>query len=212
MSYDLDFYVPAGAPVPAKAELEAYFTDRPWYQMRGTQAFYGNQDSGVYFSFELGAGSDDEDAGSGDEDASGEEDEPARPADGLEPIGLSFNLNYVRPRIFGLEAEREVGALVSRFGLSVDDQQIGGMGRGPYSAAGFLEGWTTGNAFGYRAIVDQIKKDPGSEGSFFNTVLSAAESERCWRWNIRRAELQRELGDEVFVPRISFMRRGGGIR
>src|SRR5262245_52231785 len=188
MSYDLRFWVPAGAPVPSQAELEEYFRGRPWYAMQGSQAFYGNEDTGVYFSFELG-----------------------EPSDG-EGVGRSFNLNYFRPSIFGLEAEREVSAVVERFSLSVDDPQIQGMGRGPYSRDGFLSGWNTGNEFGYASIVAQVKKDAGTEGSLFNTVLPAAELERCWRWNLQRADLQRELGDGVFVPRISFLRRDGGIR
>jgi hypothetical protein len=211
LSYDLDFCVPEGAPAPTTAELEAYFKGRPWYQVNGTQAFYGNEDTGVYFSFELEGESPSED----DEDpreAGAEGAEAEQPADGLRPIGLSFNVNYVRPSVFGLEAERELSALVERFGLSVDDPQMNGMGRGPYSAAGFLAGWRAGNAFGYRAVVEQIRKEPGEQGSVLTTVLESGELERCWRWNIQRADLQRELGEDVFVPRISFLRRDGGIR
>jgi hypothetical protein len=191
MSYDLTFRVPAGAPVPTATELEAYFRGRPWYQVQGRQAVYGNEDTGVYFSFDLVEPSEDEEQGA---------------------AGLSFNVNYMRPSIFGLEAERELSALVARFSLEVHDPQIGGMGRGAYSPAGFLSGWNTGNEFACVSIVAQVKKDAGSEGSLFNTVLPSAELERCWRWNVARGDLQRELGDDVFVPRISFLRRDGGIR
>lgn len=208
MSYDLDFCVPEGAPAPTTAELEAYFRGRPWYQLNGTQAFYGNEDTGVYFTFELEERSPDED----EESRAAGEGEEEDPADGLRPIALSFNINYVRPSVFGLEAERELSALVERFGLSVDDPQMNGMGRGPYSAAGFLAGWGHGNAFGYRAVVEHIRKEPGEQAATFTTVLESAELERCWRWNLQRADLQREMGEEVFVPRISFLRWDGGIR
>jgi hypothetical protein len=206
MSYDLGFRVPAGAPPPTPADLAAYFKERPWYAVKGSQALYGNEDTGVYFTFEFepfGAGGEEEDEEGG---------EAPRPDDGLQAVPLTFNVNYVRPSVFGLEAERELTAVVQRFGLSVDDPQMNGMGRGPYSPQGFLAGWNSGNAFGCRAVAGQIRKDPGSEGSFFRSVLPAAELERCWRWNLRRGALQAELGEGVFVPRISFLRREGGIR
>jgi hypothetical protein len=209
VSYDLSFCVPEGAAAPTVAELEEYFRSRPWYQLNGSQAFYQNEDTGVYFSFDLEAPASEED---GDPDDAAEGARPGPPQDGLRPIPLTFNVNYVRPSVFGLEAERELGALVERFALSVDDPQMNGMGRGPYGPAGFLAGWNTGNAFGYRAVVEQIRKDPGGQGSTLTTVMESAELERCWRWNIQRAALQRTLGDDVFVPRISFMRWESGIR
>jgi hypothetical protein len=201
MSYDLQFCVRAGASAAKAGELEAYFRGRPWYQLQGSQAFYGNEDTGVYFSFELGASVEE-----------GGEDDAARPQDGLQAIPLSFSVNYVRPSIFGLEAERELTALAERFGLYVDDPQMHGMGRGAYSPAGFLAGWNAGNEFGYLSIVAQVKQQAGSDDGLFDTVLPAAELERCWRWNLQRNDLQRELGDDVFVPRISFLRRDEGIR
>jgi hypothetical protein len=202
MSYDLQFCVRAGATAPTAGELEAYFRGRPSYQLlQGSQAFYSNEDTGVYFTFDLGVSA--EEAG---------EAEAAPPQDGLQAIPLSFNVNYMRPSIFGLEAESELTALVERFGLSVDDPQVHGMGRGAYSPAGFLAGWNAGNELGYRAMVAQVKQQAGSEGDLLDMVLPAAELERCWRWNLQRNDLQRELGDDVFVPRVSFLHRDGAIK
>lgn len=111
----------------------------------------------------------------------------------------SFHLHYFRPHIFALEAEPEVAAFVENFGLEVDDTQIHGMGQGPYSSEGFLRGWSAGNLFGIRAILSR-------EGASDVDVLPTREIERCWRWNFRRDFLQRELGEDFFVPKIAFLR------
>src|SRR6185295_3902350 len=35
---------------------------------------------------------------------------------------------------------------------------------------------------------------------------------RHWRWNYGRSDLEEQLGDEVFVPRITYVRRDGRVR
>jgi hypothetical protein len=72
-----------------------------------------------------------------------------QPNDGLVPTGLSFNINYIRPHFFGLEAEPELAALIEHFSFLIDDPQRQGMGRGKYSREGFLRGWNAGNLLGY---------------------------------------------------------------
>ena len=57
-----------------------YFENRDRYEVANGQAWYSNDDTGVYFVFEW----DDSADGQG---------------------GPSFNLNYYRPHIFGLEGE-----------------------------------------------------------------------------------------------------------
>lgn len=189
MSYDLYFRrSPSAGPVPAE-DFRRYFAQRPHYTLQndGDVAFYGNEQTGVYFSFERGAREDEGD----------DEELAAFPPDDQGDAGVAFNLNYYRPHVFGLEAEPEVRAFVAHFGLSVDDPQIGGMGRDAYSTEGFLNGWNAGNMLGYRSVFGQ-----GLAGTESPTSLPSAEIQRIWRWNFHTPALQAELGEDVFVPRI----------
>ncbi len=102
-------------------EFESYFNSRPHYTLNGDQAFYENEDTGVYFSFDYAP----------------------------DELGtVAFNLNYYRPHFFGLEAAPEVEAFVWAFNLTIDDPQIEGMSDGPFSVDGLLRGWNAGNRFG----------------------------------------------------------------
>ena len=204
MSYDLSFLVRNGEATPTAESFREHFRSRRGYTEQGGEFWYQNEDTGVYFSFDLHEG---EDVGE-DLDADG----AASVDDGLRATCLTFNLNYFRPHVFGLESEREVSALVARFSLLVDDPQNEGMARGPYSSVGFLRGWDAGNLFGHRAILGQMDK---GEPSISNPRLDALPKETLesiWRWNYGRPQLQHELGDDVFVPRIQLVRDEGAPR
>lgn len=190
MSYDLDFLVQADrAPLAADA-LREYFGLRRWYEDQGSQFWYANEDTGVYFSFDVAAA------------------EESELDDGLVPAGLSFNINYFRPHVFGLEAAQELEAVAARFSLLVDDPQIGGIGRGAFTSEGFLAGWNAGNRSGHRTLLAS-----GHEGHAPSAhhSLPAAALERIWRWNYGRGGLQEVVGS-AFVPRISFLEQGGRIQ
>jgi len=162
-----------------------YFRVRRHYTVGESQAWYANEDSGVYFSFDLPGERDPLDL---------EEEE----AEGYIPEDASFNLNYFRPHVFGLEAEPEVSAFMEAFDPLIEDPQVGGMGEGPYSSEGFLNGWNRGNAFSYSAVAASGSADTPQ------LSLPAAVIESVWRWNIQRTALQERLGESVFVPRIMF--------
>ncbi len=184
MSYDLYFQTEAFDP----AALHAYFEGREHYQLHDQGAVYENRSTGVYFSFHYAA-TDDADS----------EDEPAG-AD-ASGAGVAFNLNYFRPSFFGLEAAIELEAFDQKFGWDVHDPQNDGMGDGPFSREGFLSGWTTGNRFAYSAMLNMPEKP---------TVYTCAraELESAWAWNYScRARLD-EMNDEVFLPRIMFVKDG----
>ena len=108
MSYDL-YLRPRSGPYDASA-LEDYFRARENYQVSERQAFYENDDTGVYFSLDLRRPCDDE------------EPSPDYP--------LVFSLNYYRPSFFLLEVEAEVSRLVETFDLVVNDPQMRGRGKG----------------------------------------------------------------------------------
>ena len=181
MSYDL-LFLPREAG-PSEMELLSYFRRRPHYQVERGQAIYSNEDTGVYFLWDVGL----------EQVKEVELDEQPSP-----PSLVRFNLNYFRPHVFGLEAEPEVHAFVAAFALPLTDPQVHGMGDGPYSADGFLAGYNHGNRFGYSAIL------AGHGRSAAKHTLPSATIERYWRWNYDRSALQAELGECVFVPKIMF--------
>lgn len=81
MSYDL-FFRPALTEQPASPEdFIRYFAQRRHFTTKNGQSWYQNEDTGVYFSFEL----------------TPDEVDPA-------PSWVQFNLNYARPRSFVVEA------------------------------------------------------------------------------------------------------------
>ena len=180
MSYDLMFSTSPGQELETPA-LSSYFQGKRNYKVEKSQAWYENEDTGVYFGFDLGPEQPDED-----------EEDPF-------PSVASFNLNYFRPHIFGLEAEPEVAAFIETFKLGVHDPQVAGMEDDPYSREGFLRGWNKGNEVAYSAIIGQNGLT-SVRHSLPGTVI-----ERCWRWNYGRNSLQSLLGDSIFVPKILFM-------
>lgn len=176
MSYDLFFKPRAGT---FKSERFAeYFGQRPPYRVEGPQAWYENEDTGVYFVFEL------------QDEAEHEEGE-------YFPVAL--NVNFFRPSPFGLEAEPEVKAFVDAFDMAVSDPQIHGMGDGEYSSELFLSGWNHGNEAGYAAIL----RDPAYRENLIS--LPTDDLIGAWSWNRARNDLQLELGESKFVPRVMFV-------
>lgn len=176
-----------GTPITGDT-FRDFFSNRPHYKTddRG-QAWYSNEDTGVYFLFELSPPV-----------KQGEERD-------LEQGDVSFNLNYYRPHVFGMEAEPEVASFVQTFKPLITDPQVGGMTDGRYSRAAFLTGWNTGNEFGYRALGGH--QGPESQP----LTLPSAAIERFWRWNYGRRARQRDVGDSVFVPRVMFLRSHEGV-
>ena len=80
----------------SSGEFIRYFAERPNFSMKNGQAWYQNEDTGVYFSFELAEGGDE-----------------------TPRCWVQFIINYARPRFFALEALPHVESFVSRFGLSI---------------------------------------------------------------------------------------------
>jgi len=179
MSYDLFFFRDKSL---TRDEFTSFFVGRENY--RSTN--YGNEDTGVYFSFAYQEAEEEEE---------GEE---------LRVPAATFNLNYVRPHYFGLEAGPEVQAVIHRFGFTIEDPQRMGMGNGPFRIDGFLSGWNAGNEFAYQATIGRGAGDPHRR--------PAAELESIWRWNYRRQRLQARLGLGVFVPRVVWLALGGRVQ
>ena len=187
MSYDLYFRKRNKEKITLD-QFNGYFQNRARYKVENEQAFYQNEDTGVYFIFEYNDHSKIDPAES--------------PAD-ISPVYLSINL--FRSHIFGLEAEPEISVFVKHFDLLVHDPQIDGISGDEYDSRAFLRGYDIGNKFSYESF---SKSDP----AVLKNALSSAEIERCWDWNYHRSELQAEVGEDVFVPRIFFHRIEGKVK
>ena len=129
MSYDLFLRRPASEG--SSAEFDRYFNQRPNFSMENGQAWYQNEDTGVYFGFQL--------ADAGDEGP---------------PCWVHFSVNYARPRFFVLEAVPQIQSFISTFGLTVHDPQIDGMGDGPFDPDGFIRGWEAGTEVACRTLAE----------------------------------------------------------
>lgn len=182
MSYDL-FFKPRSGQIDEQA-FARYFSGRACYQLQGKQACYVNENTGVYFVFELH-----------------QESQPGLDAGVRYPVALL--INYFRPFIFILEAEPEVTVFVRHFDLLVSDPQMEGMGDGEYDRAGLVSGWTFGNEF---ACASVLKEENNRRGIFH---LPGEQLLQIWRWNFNRPMLQKQTGDAQFVPQIMLMDMNG---
>jgi hypothetical protein len=182
MSYDLFLWSRDGSH--DRSQLLEFFRAREWYRVDEGQAWYENDDTGVYFSFDLSEPSETE----------------APPQ-----LCVSLNVNYFRPSYFIAEVETEVTALVHRFDMVVFDPQEGGMGEGEYQNELLIAGWSQGNEFAFSTFL----KDPKQRGSPLS--MPSAELGRIWTWNRQRRALQARCGDSKFVPRICFIRLDHGV-
>ena len=185
MSYDLYFKPRNGSF--CEELFYAYFRERPNYKCEGSQAWYRNEDTGVYFVVELQTGQRPEE----------DDDEP------LEYFPVVLNVNYLRPSYFILEAEPEITKFVKHFDLLVSDPQMEGMGYGEYNAEKLLSGWNYGNEFGYTSIL----RDENNRHGICH--LPAEQLHNAWRWNWSRTQVQASYGESKFVPRIFFINLGG---
>jgi hypothetical protein len=181
VSYDLYFT----SPKITLEQFESYFSDNPIYKVENSQAWYENEDTGVYFLFE-------------------HNDELSSDEDDIEH-SVVFNMNYYRPHYFALEAEPEVRRFIESFSCSIHDYQNSGMGNGPYSKEGFLKGWNYGNDYGYSAI---LGRDDAPDVVFSK---SSAELEQIWKWNYSRQKKEEEIQEDIFIPRIMFMLVNGKL-
>jgi hypothetical protein len=173
-----------------REQFIGHFVARTHYESVGNQSWYRNEDTGVYFVFEYS------------------DIVTSNAPDFEEPTSsypLSFNINYYRPSFFGKEAEPELHAFIERFDLLVDDPQVGGMGVGEYDSAKFLCGWSKGNELGYQAVL----QGGGANAIFMAPTL---ELERIWCWNYKRRQMQAQIGEGYFVPRIFFLEVEGAAK
>lgn len=189
MSYDLYFRKKNGQDLSLN-EFSEYFSRRPRYKFEKTQAFYENEDTGCYFIMEH------------NDIKQPPPEKTETPAD-ISPANL--NLNFVRPHIFGLECEPEVHAFVKHFDFLIFDPQNDGNSTDTYDTQAFIRGYNVGNKFSYGTILKQ-------NAEIANATYPAVDIERNWLWNLHKAALQAKLGENIFLPTISYQMLNGQVK
>jgi len=134
MSYDLDLFF---EPAIRRSRMLEYFATREHFKVENDKVVYGHEDTGVYFFMRLRSG--------------------RNALLQRSVVAVEFEINYGRPSYFGIEAEKEMAAFVAAFQPRIHDPQMRGMGDGPYSPDGFLNGWNFGNVF---AVYSALSRDP----------------------------------------------------
>jgi hypothetical protein len=179
MSYSLDLFFEPAAP---RRRVLEHFAARKYFKIDGDKVTYEHPDTEVYFFMRLRC---------------------ARNVLLQRMVAAAeFEINYSRPSFFGLEAERELSALVAAFQPRIDDPQMHGMGEGPYSGRGFLDGWNFGNVFSTRTVVSRL-------ADFGMASMSGEALRAAWAWNYQYPARCDEFERSAFVPAIFFHRIEG---
>ena len=156
-------------------DFERYFSNRKNYQINASQAWYENEDTGVYFSFDYNDKTEEKKLDNSEYD-------------------FSFSVNLFRPHFFALEAANELSAISEQFQLTLEDQQIEDVKT--FSAQNFVTAWNKSNESAYKSLLSE-----SLEETFY--VLPTDILQRIWQWNYQKNKLQQKYGDDVFVPVVS---------
>lgn len=174
MSYDLYVTTPISLE-----QFTGYFSNRPRYTIEGTGAWYSNEETGVYFSFEHNSQPPEE------------EDDIAHSA--------VFIINLFRPGFFILEAEPEVSSFIEAFGCQVYDPQTCGVEGSHYTSEELIRGWKHSNESGYNAILNSDHAP--------SQILTrpARELESVWAWNFLVNSRTEAIQKDIFIPHIFYL-------
>jgi len=179
MSYDLYFYKHKDCKT-TDSDIRSYLGER--FQNTGNtdQFWYENKETGVYFSFEY--------------DKPDPDDEPL---EGFDNTNWKFNINFLRPQFFGLEAFPFVEGFINDLDLIVfNPQVVGDETPVKYSHKDLFENWSNINA---RHSSDYFK-----EYELFYFDLD--KSNKSWEFNQNRLALQDKLCEMTFVPGIFYFK------
>lgn len=185
MSYDLYFYKPKGKD-PSEEQIAKYLSDNlvPKDESE-SQWFFENEDTDVYYFIDQNEPNDDP-----------ESIELYDSFEDFDNTNFSFNINYLRPSFFGLEAFEFVEKLITDLDLSVLNPQSDTAGPYKPTKAEMFENWNDTNLWSSAKHFE--------EGQ--TCYLPAEQSNAIWNYNINRARIQSALGNQYFVPRIFFFK------
>jgi len=185
VSFDLFFYLNGPARPQGWEPLFAWAQEKRFFDRRGTanggfQLWYENPESGVYFSL-----------------AQAHPPPPNAMTQQLAPAYLTFNMNFMRPRFFALEAAPVLVDLVTRLGYLVYDPQSGGVGTP--TEANIIDSWARGNQHGIGAKRAMGQRPP---------YMDMRNADAFWRYRFEFTRIKEEVGSDAMVPKLVAVARG----
>lgn len=182
MSYDLYFYKRKDCKT-TDSDIRSYL-DKGFQKIENSdQYWYENKETGVYFSIEY--------------EKSYPDDESLEAFKDCDSTDWMFNINFLRPQFFGLEAFSFVERFIIDLDLIVFNPQVGGE-EVPvkYTFKDLFENWNNINA--------RYSSEHFKESELF--YLDLDKSNKSWYYNLNRLELQDKLGEMAFVPGIYYFK------
>jgi hypothetical protein len=193
MSYDLQFFRRKESSLPETAVRE-YFNRLIEKNESGSndQWPYRNKETGVYFSFDYGNFDEGQD-----------DTNEIQIVNDFVDTRYSFNLNFLRPEFFGLEAFPIVEKIVDVFDLYVLNPQDNLDANQPrkYRKGELLENWISINA---KQSAIFYKK--GVHGLNYHPLKESIDS---WKFSFHREALQESLKEDIFVAGFFYIKRKG---
>nr|WP_321454029.1 hypothetical protein [uncultured Carboxylicivirga sp.] len=182
MSYDLYFYKQKDCKT-TESDIRSYLSVTFQNTENSDQFWYENKETGVYFSFDYDKPEPDDEAIEGLEE--------------FDNTNWMFNINFLRPQFFGLEAFPVVEKFINDLNLIVFNPQVGGSENpAKYSYKDLFDNWNNINA--------------GHSAEYFKEYelfyLDLDKSNKSWEFNQNRLALQDKLGEMTFVPGIFYFK------
>jgi hypothetical protein len=185
MSYDLGFYKHKDSNLTTDQIGEYLSNNLTPVNENGTQWFFENEDTEVYYSFETSDEPDEEDE---------IEDLPDSFVDFVS-TGIAFNLNFIRPSFFGQEAFIFVETFINDLDLFVVNPQGDDDTPSKPTKKYLFENWNKTNIWASKEHFD-------GESLFY----PIDKSNKVWEYNYKRQQIQDEIGEDYFVSKSFFFK------
>lgn len=186
MSYDLYFYKRKGRQL-SENEIGDYLTNNLTpVNENGNQWVFENEDTEVYFILDHNEPEDDP-----------ETIEMFENFSDFDNTHFTFNLNFLRPNFFGLEAFQFVEKFMTDLDLFViDTQSVDPDNPRKISASEMLATWSKTN----------LAFSANKFDEFGFTYIPIEQSDDTWFYNFHKQSMQDRLGDGYYVPKVFLMK------
>lgn len=188
MSFDLYFYKRKRLTI-SETEIGDFLTNNLTPSNKGgNQWYFENEDTEVYFSFDHNEPEDDP-----------EEIELFENFPDFDNTHFTFNINFLRPIFFGIEAFSFVDKFITELDLFVLNPQSNVDAENPlkYCEGELFNNWA---AINLGQSAEHFKE-------FDLNYYPLDKSNNFWDFNFKRKAFQEQLGNNYFVPGVFYLKR-----